>query len=331
MRLICPQCGAQYEVAAEAIPPEGRDVQCSACGRLWFKRPEPLAEPSPPEPEPGPGPTPRPRRSVSPEVAEILREEARREAEARRAEAAGLPSAEPPADAAPPVSAPEGPPLPSGERSEASPSDPVPAPPPGGAGGGAGSPSPEGAEEPAGPDRDPPEAPDDPARLAFERQRQRAEEARRRMARLKGEPAPHPGAAIPASPVSRRDRLPDIETINESLDLPAAGAPRPAPPPRAGFRLGFGSALAVAALLALLYVWGPRIAASVPGTGLVLEPYVTAVDRGRLWLDRRMRDWLGALDPEAGAAARSAAGPAAPAEPAPDPAGPEPSAPAGGG
>lgn len=38
MRLICPGCAAQYEVQASAIPAEGRDVQCSNCGRTWFQR-----------------------------------------------------------------------------------------------------------------------------------------------------------------------------------------------------------------------------------------------------------------------------------------------------
>ncbi|MCB2124584.1 MAG: zinc-ribbon domain-containing protein, partial [Rhodobacteraceae bacterium] len=29
MRLICPSCGAQYEVDESVIPDGGRDVQCS--------------------------------------------------------------------------------------------------------------------------------------------------------------------------------------------------------------------------------------------------------------------------------------------------------------
>lgn len=39
MRLVCPNCGAQYEVSAEAIPPQGRDVQCSSCDHTWFEAP----------------------------------------------------------------------------------------------------------------------------------------------------------------------------------------------------------------------------------------------------------------------------------------------------
>lgn len=40
MRLICPNCDAQYEVDARAIPVDGRDVQCSNCGHTWFYRPD---------------------------------------------------------------------------------------------------------------------------------------------------------------------------------------------------------------------------------------------------------------------------------------------------
>lgn len=39
MRLICPNCGAQYEVDARVIPDGGRDVQCSNCGHTWFQKP----------------------------------------------------------------------------------------------------------------------------------------------------------------------------------------------------------------------------------------------------------------------------------------------------
>ncbi len=37
MRLICPNCGAQYEVPEDVIPDEGRDVQCSNCGDTWYQ------------------------------------------------------------------------------------------------------------------------------------------------------------------------------------------------------------------------------------------------------------------------------------------------------
>ncbi|MDC0135779.1 zinc-ribbon domain-containing protein, partial [Sulfitobacter sp.] len=31
MRLICPNCDAQYEVPDDVMPVAGRDVQCSNC------------------------------------------------------------------------------------------------------------------------------------------------------------------------------------------------------------------------------------------------------------------------------------------------------------
>ena len=98
MRLICPNCGAQYEVPTEVIPNEGRDVQCSACSNTWFQAHpdhdtaladeidtpsvEPVAPPPPPEPE-----VARPqRRELDPSVSDVLREEAEFEAAARAAE-----------------------------------------------------------------------------------------------------------------------------------------------------------------------------------------------------------------------------------------------------
>ncbi|SEH63869.1 MJ0042 family finger-like domain-containing protein [Paracoccus alkenifer] len=78
MRLICPRCGAQYEIDASAIPAAGRDVECSACDHIWRARPE------------GDGfdPAARPRlsRPLSESVIEILRQEAARELEVRAAE-----------------------------------------------------------------------------------------------------------------------------------------------------------------------------------------------------------------------------------------------------
>lgn len=38
MRLTCPSCGAEYQVADEALPETGRHVQCSDCHTRWFAR-----------------------------------------------------------------------------------------------------------------------------------------------------------------------------------------------------------------------------------------------------------------------------------------------------
>ncbi len=37
MRLICPNCNAQYNVDEALIPEEGRDVQCATCKKTWFQ------------------------------------------------------------------------------------------------------------------------------------------------------------------------------------------------------------------------------------------------------------------------------------------------------
>ncbi len=100
MRLICPNCGAQYEVADDVIPEEGRDVQCSNCANTWFEKPQDgsiesafadVAPKAPPAPEPAPAPQPAPspepqRQALDPAIADILREEAAREAQARKVE-----------------------------------------------------------------------------------------------------------------------------------------------------------------------------------------------------------------------------------------------------
>lgn len=46
MRLICPNCNAQYEVDAALIPEDGRDVQCSDCGHTWFQPKDGPARPA---------------------------------------------------------------------------------------------------------------------------------------------------------------------------------------------------------------------------------------------------------------------------------------------
>ncbi|NPD14247.1 hypothetical protein HOY34_03415 [Xinfangfangia sp. D13-10-4-6] len=39
MLLACPNCDARYDVPDNAIPENGRDVQCSNCGHAWFQLP----------------------------------------------------------------------------------------------------------------------------------------------------------------------------------------------------------------------------------------------------------------------------------------------------
>jgi predicted Zn finger-like uncharacterized protein len=105
MRLVCPNCDAEYEVDASVIPDGGRDVQCSNCGHAWFQispeveaeiaaeealyeAPPALVDSTPaPVAEPVAAPAPMPQQSIDDTVLAVLKEEAAREVEARRAEA----------------------------------------------------------------------------------------------------------------------------------------------------------------------------------------------------------------------------------------------------
>ena len=106
MRLICPNCEAQYDVSDDAIPPGGRDVQCSNCQQSWFQTEKPtvpgrsqskliapvlpdavevskpLEDKTPPKetvPDAVVAPPQMPRKGLDSAVANILREEASRE------------------------------------------------------------------------------------------------------------------------------------------------------------------------------------------------------------------------------------------------------------
>ena len=97
MRLTCPNCSAQYEVPDEVIPDEGRDVQCSNCEETWFQAKSLPAPPDPqpvqdtkPEPEPAQPPDEKPSGAIDPSIANILKEEANREADLRAQEGNNL-------------------------------------------------------------------------------------------------------------------------------------------------------------------------------------------------------------------------------------------------
>lgn len=66
MRLICPNCSAQYEIDVSLVPDEGRDVQCSNCGHTWFELPPPSDDFS--DPTPGAEPEAEPEKASKPET-----------------------------------------------------------------------------------------------------------------------------------------------------------------------------------------------------------------------------------------------------------------------
>ncbi len=273
MRLVCPNCGAQYDVDDAVIPEAGRDVQCSNCGHGWFQQPDGArerhsaaarmaAQPgpqrettkisteglAPAESDDGAAPAPeRPaRKALDAAVMDVLREEAEREKAARAAEAPPKPEpapAETTRIAEQPVAEPE----------------PAPAP-----------------------------APDE-----------REVAAATHQARMRGE---HPAVAVAAlsgRAAHRSEMLPDIEQINSTLRASAdpsraaeeAGAAEVAEKERQkrGFRTGFGLVAVIALSATLLYTQGPRIAEAVPGLAGPITSYVAAVNDGRRWLDNTLR------------------------------------------
>lgn len=343
MRLVCPNCGAQYEVPDDVIPQGGRDVQCSNCGHTWFQvhpeqdagLAEDLEEPSAPddfdagepdapagdettwdatgddlpladdlrpeendiwdeeeedetsirswdtpaaapETEAGlspseeyeddyeswedtPEPASEPRRNLDPGVADLLREEAEREARQRAAERGGL-------ETQPELG------LTQSDDDEAS---------------------------------------------------RRQREAQERMARLRGEQVPDTDpqsdaddaamrAAAASAAASRRDLLPDIDEINSTLrstsdrrpaatagdhDTPGPVRAAPAAPKRAGgFRRGFSFVVLLMVLALALYIFAPRLAEMVPALRDPLAAYVDAMNGLRLWIDEQLRAVLGWLD-----------------------------------
>lgn len=297
MRLICPNCDAQYEVPDDVIPADGRDVQCSSCGHTWFQPPagmeddsdgddalygaqpdpaqdaplpgqtaddhdRPQAQPDPASPDPA---TDRPqRRRLDPEVANVLREEAEHEARVRATENQSL-------ETQPELGLDDG-------------------------------------------------ASADAADI-------RARQARDRMARLRGTSAddgPARGAAESdavsaaeeAAGNTRREMLPDIEEINSTLR--SSSEPRSAdrpetvvqsedahPPTKSGFRRGFMWMILLALLAVAVYLYADRIAGMVPQAAEPLDSYVALVDQARAWLDAKVLqglEWLDSMSSEAGGA-----------------------------
>lgn len=268
MRLICPNCGAQYEVDDSVIPENGRDVQCSNCGHTWYQRAanslaeevsadtfeetppvqEKIAEddiPAPAEPDPEPvdeevepegvedTPEPEPveprRRELDEDVTSILQQEAEREVAERASEA-----------------------------TENAPSQNV------------------GLDD---------------------LDKESDDQIQRRMARLRGIDEDH-GAAVAAAAIGagqRKDLLPDIDELNSSLTASADGATDPDSDEakevrqRSGFRLGFVLTIAFFAVLALVYVFAPQIVDTVPALEGVLTGYVDWVNNLRLSVDATMQ------------------------------------------
>lgn len=398
MRLICPNCGAQYEVPESVIPESGRDVQCSSCGNTWFQHHplyanaseeeavfdeiEPEWEDDEPSTEtgddqfetesaadedPAPAPRmtddaaedfadddlgdddnaddewqgfptdpglsdtpqstnrlvrdpedpaspvsrlpeveeddyeedpardlPRPRRSLDTSVADMLREEAEREARARAAErGSGL-------ESQPDLGLDTGP------------ATPPPAP--------SSYAQPHRGEETRQPSEDGTRQPGNPY-AEQETTPYPASDAQPRHSSISPRNAPPPRDPVPdaqksaaaASAVadSRRALLPDIEEINSSLRSTSDRRPARANDHESpgggsdtgtarnvrqkGFGRGFSITLLIAVLLLALYVFAPAIVEAIPALAPTMEAYVAAVDALRIALDAQVQNlsaWL---------------------------------------
>lgn len=286
MRLICPNCDAEYEVEDSAIPDTGRDVQCSNCGHAWFQLPPEIELALEQEDElfgqaaaadpamAGPVAAPEPVRDPAPaqEDAEAVLNAALKADPPKAASAGPLPS-DPPRrtldDNLMTILREEAEREAAARRSEGSAIETQPD---------------LGLAAPPAP---PPSAPPAGGGLAG---------AARRIAQMQGID-PDAAPAAPPRPAARRDLLPDIEEINSSLkgneapveawdeDRPGAAAAAEA----RGFRSGFALALFAAVILLAAYVAAPQIKAQIPALAGGLDAYVAGVDGLRLWLDGAMR------------------------------------------
>ncbi|MEW9921065.1 zinc-ribbon domain-containing protein [Marimonas sp. MJW-29] len=277
MRLTCPNCDAQYEVPDEVIPTSGRDVQCSNCGQTWFQH--------------------HPDHAPEEEEEIVLRADAPDEDEE---------IAPPPPPAPPPAKEPErrqlDPAVADILRQEAEAefearkrrqSETLESQPELGLE--------EGTEPPARPAED------------EDVSERRAAEAKRRMARMRGEPEGKAEAAAAAAAISsRRELLPDIEEINSTLrsDTAPSGVDAEAreglgaggeQKQKRGFRAGFRTVVLLALVLGLVYAFAPQISQTVPAIDPLINSYVVWVDQMRLALNGQidaLMGWLNAVASE---------------------------------
>lgn len=306
MRLVCPNCGAQYEVDDRVIPEGGRDVQCSACGHGWYQMPP--VHKSEDEPED----------TLPTEQDELHADEPEQPDDAGDA---GVhippePDAYGDADQAEPDSQPtKAPPSPEPRKIDT----------------GVRSILQEEAqrelEARAGEPKDSPTVETQPdlgldAGLSEDEERRRI--ARERMARMRGldeEDADvdlpqaefdvnNTSPAHPARAPQGKDLFPDIEEINSTLDSHAPntdsavgeGAQAPVKKAASGFGRGFSLILLLATLMVTVYILAPKLATTIPALEPALTAYVEAVNTARIWLDSTLRGVVDKIEDATGGA-----------------------------
>ena len=279
MRLICPNCGAQYEVPDDVIPEAGRDVQCSNCGTTWFELPgaseraedegvfaEPTEEivpdTAPEQPEVEAEAPEEPDAPLEDDYEDELDDIALR----AQQETSDFDDEDDDLMMAAPVQRPRrslDPEIASILREEAE-------------------------RETEKRKRETESAFESQPDLGLDASPvdNRAEEAARRMSRLRGEPEP-------VADIPRKERLPDIEEINSTLrsnserddtiliDTPVAAAKAN----RSGFRTGFFGMCITAGIAAATYIFAGDIGEMIPPTDAPLAGYTAWVDGLRIKLD----------------------------------------------
>lgn len=316
MRLVCPNCDAEYEVDDAAVPKDGRDVQCSNCGHAWFQQhpeieAEAEAEADLYEAPPG-------------AIAQAADEA---EPAEMQVEVAATEDATPAPEPFVAIDDDE-----DEDEIEAVEPDAV-------------------AEEPESPDAaDASPAPSrslDETVLAVLREEAERETAARRaevasppvlesqtempmappaivqesgmaaavrrIARMRGLGAAPVEATEPAvekNAKSRGQLFPAIDEINSTLrtigdraqdeDDAVVDSLPDLNPRRGGFRRGFLTLVALAVVIVALYILAPVVAVKYPAMAGVAAAYVTAVDTARVWLDTNLRLLVAKLQDLAG-------------------------------
>ncbi|MEL7257481.1 MAG: zinc-ribbon domain-containing protein [Pseudomonadota bacterium] len=321
MRLICPNCGAQYEVPDEVIPTSGRDVQCSDCGNTWFQH-HPDHQPDTEEEdvaadwvEDAEEDASEAQASVNDDPEDTSEQDAQdNEAEKtvsdvdRMVEAHGEATEEFEEDYADDDADEE----PTEEAPHASAAFPRQL-------------DPSVAEvlreeaelEASARASDQQGGLETQQELGLEGQdsaaQQRSEEARSRMARLRGDDVADPATEDGTEEIdvdsalddqaSRRNLLPDIDEINSSLgpentvDASAATSDQPiqVAARKSGFRTGFRLAVILAFIGLLVYIFAPQLADAVPALSEPLMQFQSMVDGWRSGLDGMITNFASSL------------------------------------
>lgn len=305
MRITCPNCSAQYDIAEDMVPDDGRDVQCSNCGTTWFQAgrsrtataagdraarqdqtPAPDAgtvrkaphlvepdEPDEPDVAPTAAPAPGRRRRAIPDekTLEILREEREHETRQRSSRTPNVPNDLSVLNSAAEAAARR---RGAAERARL---------------GAAAARGRVGDEASAAAPQEPEIDVSDVVAATLRAAQDDAPTARDT---YDGKTAP---ATTPQRQVPRRELLPDIEEINSSL-RPDERAAEMSPHDevaqdgdtdirrRSGFRTGFLIVVALFVIASGVYIFAAPIKESVPALTGMLDAYVAWVDAKRLML-----------------------------------------------